>query len=232
MTTEIIEFKEKNPDAIIILRAGDNYEICDEDAKAVAGCLSLPIDEGGTMRFKFSELDTYLPKLYKAGHRIAIFDKLEPKFEFTEDWENDGMLTWKNAKTISHYKALQKERDSVNVNEYDCFFAFSNEQFAEGLKKIRPLKESEKLVQFSAGGYGTKDGVERITEYFNSFEERIKKECDPQEIYCYEYNNYESCIAYDGDLNAIRLIADIWGVETAKKIKRINAFYSIDSLFV
>lgn len=62
-------------------------------------------------------------------------------------------------------------------------------------------------------------------------EARIKNECDPQEVYCYEYNNHECCIAFDGDIEAIRLVAGIWGVETAKTIKRRSAFYGVEELF-
>lgn len=39
-----------------------------------------------------------------------------------------------------------------------------------------------------------------------------------------------ACIAYDGDVDALRLVADYWGRETAKNIKRFSAFYSIESL--
>jgi len=59
----------------------------------------------------------------------------------------------------------------------------------------------------------------------------IFHECDPQEVYCYEYNNHECCIAFDGDIEAIRLVAGIWGVETAKTIKRRSAFYRVEELF-
>lgn len=45
-----------------------------------------------------------------------------------------------------------------------------------------------------------------------------------------EYNNFESFIAYDGDVDAIRLVVDYWGWETAKSIKCFSAFYSIESL--
>lgn len=46
-----------------------------------------------------------------------------------------------------------------------------------------------------------------------------------------KYNNHECCIAFDGDIEAIRLVAGIWGVETAKTIKRRSAFYRVEELF-
>nr|UWG80689.1 MAG: hypothetical protein [Bacteriophage sp.] len=143
----------------------------------------------------------------------------EKKFEFNEDIENDCLMTWKNARTLGRYKALCNERDSVDVKKYDCFFAFGNESFARGMKGIRPLNDGEKIYSFCAGGYGTKDGIERLFKFYEDMEARIKNECDPQEVY------------FDGDIEAIRLVAGIWGVETAKTIKRRSAFYRVEELF-
>lgn len=231
MTEEMKQLKEKHPDTLIVFRAVDFYELHEEDAKTATACLSLPIDEDGTLRFKASELDTYLPKLIRAGHRVAICEKPEPKFEFSQDPEYDGMMTWKNAKTLKRYKELCKERDTVDITRFDCFFAFGDKQFSEGKRRIRPLNDGEKLVSFGGGGYGTKDGVQRLFKFYDDIEKRISRECDPQEVYCYEFNNHESCIAYDGDVEPIRLIARIWGVERAKTIKRRSAFYSLEALF-
>ncbi|WP_320980037.1 hypothetical protein [Bacteroides sp.] len=153
------------------------------------------------------------------------------EFEFTENWDNEGMLDYKNDRTLNRYRELCKEQYSVDVSKYDCFFAFSNEQFAQGLKSIRPLKEGEKLVSIGGGGYGTKDGAKRLVEFCDNITERIKAECNPQEVYVYEYNNHECFFAYDGDLPVIKLIASIWGDETAKKIERKSAFYSLEHLF-
>lgn len=153
------------------------------------------------------------------------------EFEFTENWDNEGMLDYKNDRTLNRYRELCKEQYSVDVSKYDCFFAFSNEQFVQGLKSIRPLKEGEKLISIGAGGYGTKDGVKRLFEFYDEIKERIRNECDPQEVYVYEYNNHESCISHDGDLEAIRLVAGIWGNEIAREINRKSAFYSVDDLF-
>lgn len=110
------------------------------------------------------------------------------------------------------------------------FCAFSDEQFAQNSKTIRPLQEGEKYATLGAGVFGTKDGIKRYLAYSEDIDRQIRERCDPQEIYCYEFNNYESCIAYDGDLNAIRLIIGLFGSETAAKIKRFSAFYSLESL--
>ena len=85
------DLKEKNSDAIILIRKGDFYEAFDEDAKKVAKSTGLKeqhvIKEGFSSKegekgvsyvnFKNTSLDKYLPKLVRAGHRVAICDSLE-----------------------------------------------------------------------------------------------------------------------------------------------------------
>lgn len=151
-------------------------------------------------------------------------------FEFAPNCDNDGVLIYKNAKTLKHYQELRDAQNNVNVKQFDVFFAFSNEQFAMGLKSIRPLAEGEKLVRLGAGGFGTKDGAKRLFEFYDAIDAKIKAECDPQEVYVYEYNNHECCIAWDGDLEAIRLVISLFGEEAARKIKRYNASMTVDDI--
>lgn len=153
------------------------------------------------------------------------------EFEFEENQNNYGVLDYKHAHTLKRYKELCDERCKVDVSKYDCFFAFSDKQFSEGLKSIRPLQEGEKLVSIGAGGYGTKDGAKRLFEFYDSINDKIRSECNPQEVYVYEYNNHECCLDWDGDLNAIRIIATVWGEDVARTIKRKNACYPIESIF-
>lgn len=126
-----------------------------------------------------------------------------------------------NAKTIKRYKELEEEKYTTDCYRYDCFFAFSNQQFAEGLKKIRPLKEGEKLVCDGAGMYGTRDGIDKFFAAYDEIDKRIKQECDPQEVYFYEFNNNESMISWDGDAEPMKIITRIWGKEVADNIVRL-----------
>lgn len=151
-------------------------------------------------------------------------------FEFHQDWDNDGMISYSHAETLSEYHRLNDERSKCDLKKFDMFCAFSDEQFARNSKTIRPLREGEKYVSFGAGVFGTRDGIERYIAYSDDIDRQIRERCDPQEVYCYEFNNYESCIAYDGDVSAIRLIIQLFGYETAAKIKRACAFYSLESL--
>lgn len=75
------ELKSKHPDAILLFRCGDFYEAMNEDAKPVADTLgiTLTVRKNGMKiaGFPYHALDTYLPKLIRSGHRVAICDELE-----------------------------------------------------------------------------------------------------------------------------------------------------------
>lgn len=155
---------------------------------------------------------------------------MNTNFEFYPDWDRDGVLVYKNAKTLKRYNELRNEQTNVDTKKFDVFFAFSTEQFKEGLASIRPLAEGEKLVRIGGGGFATKDGAKRLSEFYESIDAKIKAECDPQEVYVYEYNNYECCISWDGDLEAIKIVLSLFGEEAARKIQRYSASMSVDNL--
>lgn len=77
----------------------------------------------------------------------------------------------------------------------NCFFAFSNEQVYEGTMSLG-LK-GQKLISAGAGLYGTIEGIKAFTEFYDDIKVRISKECNPQEVYDYEYDNHEC--SYTGD---------------------------------
>lgn len=73
------QLKAKYPNAILLFRGYDNYEAYEDDAKACADILGVNIskyDDGIATSFKHYNLDTYLPKLIRAGRRVAICDKI------------------------------------------------------------------------------------------------------------------------------------------------------------
>lgn len=144
------------------------------------------------------------------------------ELQFYQDWDRtEGSIIMINAKTIERYKELRKSGVNVDLSEFDCFFAFTDEQFKKGLKSIRPLKEGEKLIQICNGGFITKDGNERLDEFYKSIHEQIKDECDPQEVYFYEYNNHECMFSWDGDYDALDIIKHYWNEDIANSIHRL-----------
>ena len=74
------DIKKKHPDAVLLFRVGDFYEMYHEDAKVGADILgiTLTMRHGvGMATFPHHAIDTYLPKLVRAGKRVAICDLLE-----------------------------------------------------------------------------------------------------------------------------------------------------------
>ena len=74
------QLKAKHPDAVLLFRTGDNYVAYKEDAPAVSRILGLEVEHGDkadTVSFPLKDLDTHLPKLIRAGQRVAICDQLE-----------------------------------------------------------------------------------------------------------------------------------------------------------
>ena len=86
MMKQYFEFKAQHPDAVLLFRCGDFYETYSEDAIVASEILGITLTRranGGQSKvvemagFPHHALDTYLPKLIRAGKRVAICDQLE-----------------------------------------------------------------------------------------------------------------------------------------------------------
>ena len=85
MMKQFFDLKAKHPDAVLLFRCGDFYETYCEDAVIASSILGITLtrrnngyNKGDEMAgFPHHALDTYLPKLIRAGKRVAICDQLE-----------------------------------------------------------------------------------------------------------------------------------------------------------
>ena len=85
MMKQFFELKAQHPDAILLFRCGDFYETYSEDAVVASEILGITLTKRANGQAKKVEmagfphhaLDTYLPKLIRAGRRVAICDQLE-----------------------------------------------------------------------------------------------------------------------------------------------------------
>ncbi|MFA6750824.1 MAG: DNA mismatch repair protein MutS [Fermentimonas sp.] len=85
MMRQFIEIKKQHPDAILLFRVGDFYETFSDDAIIASEILGITLTRRANGAAQFVELagfphhalDTYLPKLVRAGKRVAICDQLE-----------------------------------------------------------------------------------------------------------------------------------------------------------
>ncbi|MDE6242630.1 MAG: DNA mismatch repair protein MutS, partial [Muribaculaceae bacterium] len=79
------EMKKKHPDAVLLFRVGDFYETFSEDAITASEILGITLTRRANGKaqhvelagFPHHALDTYLPKLVRAGKRVAICEQLE-----------------------------------------------------------------------------------------------------------------------------------------------------------
>ena len=94
--------KEKHPDALLLFRTGNTYEIYRQDAKKVSEILGTPVSmrtvgkekNVDVASFPHEALDTYLPRLVRAGMRVAICEQLEdPKQKKKEQEAKHGETT-------------------------------------------------------------------------------------------------------------------------------------------
>jgi DNA mismatch repair protein MutS len=89
LMSQYASIKESYPDTILLFRVGDFFETFDEDAKTASKVLGITLTKranGGAGEvplagFPHHAIDTYLPKLVRAGYRVAVCEQMEnPKF--------------------------------------------------------------------------------------------------------------------------------------------------------
>ncbi|WP_437440062.1 DNA mismatch repair protein MutS [Polaribacter pectinis] len=160
--------KNKYPDAMLLFRVGDFYETFGEDAKKAAGVLGITLTKRGAgsetetalAGFPHHSLNTYLPKLVKAGMRVAICDQLEdPKMTKTIVKRgvtelvtpgvslNDEVLQTKTNNFLAavHFDKKQLGISFLDVSTGEYLVAQGNEEYID--KLLQNFSPSEVLVQ-------------------------------------------------------------------------------------
>jgi hypothetical protein len=116
---------------------------------------------------------------------------------------------------------LNKMKYTEIKNEHavlkDAFFAFNNEQFAEGLAKFNLKKEDVRSGNY--GLYGTAEGIKTFLGFYDEQKKRISEECTPQEVYDHEYWNHE-CEYTGDDTEAVDAVEYYFGIEKMFHVKR------------
>ena len=160
--------KVKYPDAMLLFRVGDFYETFGEDAKKAAGVLGIILTKRGAgsdsetalAGFPHHSLNTYLPKLVKAGMRVAICDQLEnPKMTKTIVKRgvtelitpgvslNDEVLQSKSNNFLAavHFGKRLLGISFLDVSTGEYLLAQGNEEYID--KLLQNFNPSEVLVQ-------------------------------------------------------------------------------------
>jgi DNA mismatch repair protein MutS len=160
--------KVKYPDAMLLFRVGDFYETFGDDAKKAAEVLSITLTKRGAgsdsetalAGFPHHSLNTYLPKLVKAGMRVAICDQLEdPKMTKTIVKRgvtelvtpgvslNDEVLQSKKNNFLAaiHFDKKQLGISFLDVSTGEYLIAQGNTEYID--KLLQNFAPSEILVQ-------------------------------------------------------------------------------------
>ena len=117
------DLKQKHPDALLLFRCGDFYETYKEDAVKASNILGITLtkhskrmDEEGMplmmAGFPYHALDTYLPKLIRAGERVAICDQLESPRQKTSQQEENKQEAKQEVKEV--VSAQKEERHGMH----------------------------------------------------------------------------------------------------------------------
>lgn len=88
MLRQFLDLKKKHPDALLLFRCGDFYETYMQDAETASKILGITLTKSSKSKdpegkplamagFPYHALDTFLPKLIRAGQRVAICDQIE-----------------------------------------------------------------------------------------------------------------------------------------------------------
>jgi len=114
---------------------------------------------------------------------------------------------------------LQKDKHQKMINNFNMFFAFSNEQLEEGLKKLNTTKDN--IISVDFGGFIKKEDKE---DYLNMLkvmnkesEESLKDDIFLYEGFRYELANHEFCITYD-----FTDTLEVFGLEEDKLTEKQN----------
>lgn len=102
---------------------------------------------------------------------------------------------------MNKYEEVKAELTKKH-NEFPFIWAFSNDQLAEGLKKLGlGPDDTNKLYSIGSGGYIRKSDSKKLQELLDNHDETIKEALKDNEYlyqgFLYELGNHEFCITYD-----------------------------------
>ncbi len=203
--------KSKYPDTLLLFRVGDFYETFGEDAITAAGVLNIVLTKRGNgsaseielAGFPHHSLDNYLPRLVRAGHRVAVCDQLEdPK------------------QAVGIVKRGVTELVTPGVSYHDQVLDASSNNYLAAIhwsKKGCGLA----LLDISTGDFSAAEGTVDLIE-------RLLRAHQPSELLCSKPNESEVRNRFGSDWHLTRL--DDWVFKQDYAIERIHNQFESGSL--
>jgi DNA mismatch repair protein MutS len=176
--------KKRYPDAMLLFRVGDFYETFGEDAKKAAGVLGITLTKRGAgsetetalAGFPHHSLNTYLPKLVKAGMRVAICDQLEdPKM--TKTIVKRGVT-----ELITPGVSLNDEVLQTKTNNFLAAVNFNKKQLGISFLDV---STGEYLV-----AQGNAEYIDKLLQNFSPSEVLVQKQHKQQFLELFENRYY------------------------------------------
>lgn len=167
------ELKGKHPDALLLFRIGDFYEMYKQDAKRGSEVLGITLTKMNESKdfhlagFPHQALDTYLPKLIRAGERVAICDQLESKKTASQSFDTKAILNkaYATAKEVAKQSGMQYERVMVLQDaKYDSKedkIVVSGMKGEVGNEKMAALYKANDIYRAVVAATGTENRLDR-----------------------------------------------------------------------
>lgn len=167
------ELKGKHPDALLLFRIGDFYEMYKQDAKRGSEVLGITLTKMNESKdfhlagFPHQALDTYLPKLIRAGERVAICDQLESKKTVSQGFDAKAILNkaYATAKEVAKQSGMQYERVMVLQDaKYDSKedkIVVSGMKGEVGNEKMAALYKANDIYRAVVAATGTENRLDR-----------------------------------------------------------------------
>lgn len=167
------ELKGKHPDALLLFRIGDFYEMYKQDAKRGSEVLGITLTKMNESKdfhlagFPHQALDTYLPKLIRAGERVAICDQLESKKTVSQSFDAKAILNkaYATAKEVAKQSGMQYERVMVLQDaKYDSKedkIVVSGMKGEVGNEKMAALYKANNIYRAVVAATGTENRLDR-----------------------------------------------------------------------
>lgn len=167
------ELKGKHPDALLLFRIGDFYEMYKQAAKRGSEVLGITLTKMNESKdfhlagFPHQALDTYLPKLIRAGERVAICDQLESKKTVSQSFDAKAILNkaYATAKEVAKQSGMQYERVMVLQDaKYDSKedkIVVSGMKGEVGNEKMAALYKANDIYRAVVAATGTENRLDR-----------------------------------------------------------------------
>lgn len=190
MLKQYYDLKAKYPNALLLCRSGDFYHTYSNDAEKAAKILGITLTRSNRTKdiegkplsmagFPSHALDTYLPKLIRAGERVAIYDQIEAPKERTRDEKTKEIEAQEEPKKEESrgekktdkasdpiYQVQQKKKEASK--KYDSKREEARQKYDKEADKIR--SEIDKLYESDHP-----DAAKKRKELWNTLKEKTNK---------------------------------------------------------